>query len=286
MAAGPHQLVTDPTTDREVANKKHVADEIAAALASFEPAMPMGYIYGIDVRVFSSTFSIDRGRCRDGSNRYDMLKTGSHTIDINATGVGGLDTGAKEDGRWYYAFVIHGDSVGSPHVMVSANPFSPTLPTGYTRYRRVGSGLLRSGNNWMSAHQELFNAPIPLDGQANSSGGIGNPRWVFWSDDLADKQVLTGGAETVDTPIDLSAVVPTDAIGHMVQADIRATGQDAIIMRGGVERMRVLAGQQAIVNLEGGPGNFTPTIPPRLWYKNAAPGGSTDIFIYGYQEIL
>jgi hypothetical protein len=60
------------------------------------------------------------------------------TIDCSTTGANGLDTGSLANSTWYHVNVI-GKLDGTTALLASASFSSPTLPSGYTLKRRIGS---------------------------------------------------------------------------------------------------------------------------------------------------
>lgn len=59
------------------------------------------------------------------------------TAAITASGANGLDTGAEAANTWYYVYVIYNGTTVASLLSVSAT--TPTLPSGYTYYARVGA---------------------------------------------------------------------------------------------------------------------------------------------------
>lgn len=55
------------------------------------------------------------------------------------TNQGGLDTGNKANSTWYHCYAIHNPTSGISDAIFSTNATNPSLPTGYTKYKRVGS---------------------------------------------------------------------------------------------------------------------------------------------------
>jgi hypothetical protein len=72
-----------------------------------------------------------------------QLKT-AFTKSISAfvvgSGNGGLDTGSAIASRWYHVHLIQG-SAGTD-VLLSLSPTTPSMPTGFTKHRRIGSVFL------------------------------------------------------------------------------------------------------------------------------------------------
>lgn len=82
----------------------------------------------------------------------------TYTADLAVAGAGGLDTGAEAGDTWYYVYVIVGDDTGAVldstannqqppcwrrgarvNVLLSTSSTAPTVPSGFTRFRRVGA---------------------------------------------------------------------------------------------------------------------------------------------------
>ena len=86
-----------------------------------------------------------------------VLSSIAVTGDISASGANGLDTGAPANNTWYAAHVITNAAGTLTAFLYSLSPTAPTLPVGYTLFRRVGwvrrdgSGNLRQftcTGNW------------------------------------------------------------------------------------------------------------------------------------------
>jgi hypothetical protein len=59
---------------------------------------------------------------------------------------GGMDDGAAmANNTWYYVWLIRKDSDGSIDALISTSATSPTMPTGYTKKRRIRGVLLTNG---------------------------------------------------------------------------------------------------------------------------------------------
>lgn len=123
---------------------------------------PSGYLFGLTLSTAGSSqvFSIAAGMCMDSTNLSIMVlpaftKTavGGGTWVVG-TGNAVLDTGAYSTNTWYHVFVIQRLDTGLVDVLVSLSATSPTMPTNYTLFRRIGA--LRSGSvagQWVLFHQ-------------------------------------------------------------------------------------------------------------------------------------
>lgn len=67
-----------------------------------------------------------------------LLESINLTVDITASGVNGLDTGSEANNTWYSIWVIHNPTTATTAGLFSTSTASPTMPTGYTKKRRVG----------------------------------------------------------------------------------------------------------------------------------------------------
>src|SRR5262245_48463260 len=84
------------------------------------------------------------------ANRLLMSLTSGITKQLDAawavgTNQGGRDTGAIADGTWH-VFLIERTDTGVVDVLYSLSPTAPTLPTSYTKQRRIGSILREAGS--------------------------------------------------------------------------------------------------------------------------------------------
>jgi hypothetical protein len=65
---------------------------------------------------------------------------------VAGTGNGGLDAGTLANNTWYYAFIIKNPTSGAVDFLFSTSRTSPTLPTGFTKYRRIAGAVLTDGS--------------------------------------------------------------------------------------------------------------------------------------------
>lgn len=103
-----------------------------------------GVVRGLVVTVTGTGYqgTIQCSRCivegYDGG--VSMLKNVNLTFNAASVGANGLDTGAISAGNWYYLYIISdGTNISS---LVSLSSTAPTLPTGYSRFLRVGSAYV------------------------------------------------------------------------------------------------------------------------------------------------
>ena len=144
------------TTPLSIAQGGTGAATAAAALTALGPPT-RGYIDGLILSpngaAPTTTLDIAAGQARDSTDAatFDLTATTKKvdTAWAAGSGAGGLlDTGAIGGTAWYHVYLIEKDSDGSVDVGLDTSASTPSLPTGYSRFRRIGavktdgSGLL------------------------------------------------------------------------------------------------------------------------------------------------
>lgn len=108
--------------------------------------VPRGHIDGLTLTYNSTTLlSIAAGQCADSTGAR-LLSLSAFTKTLQASGSwtagsgnNGLDTGARAASTWYHVFVISDSTGATVDVLFSLSATAPTMPSGYTLFRRVGS---------------------------------------------------------------------------------------------------------------------------------------------------
>lgn len=124
-------------------------DPLEGAPLSVTPAVGLLRSYLAGLRISNNagapTTKIDVaiGACADDTNVLAMSVTAG-TIDTGTVGVNGLDTGVLTSNTWYHAFAI-AKVDGTTGLLGSASASSPSMPSGYTLKRRIGSFRTASG---------------------------------------------------------------------------------------------------------------------------------------------
>jgi hypothetical protein len=103
------------------------------------------YLAGLTLSTAGSsrTFGIAAGLATDSANTSMLSLASAYTKTTSAwalgTAVGALDTGTIANSTWYHAYLIQRPDTGVVDVLISLSATSPTLPTNYTLFRRIGS---------------------------------------------------------------------------------------------------------------------------------------------------
>ena len=102
-------------------------------------------------------------------------------LDANwtaGTNQGGLDTGTKANSTWYYCYAIYNPTTQASDFLFSASATSPTLPSGFTKVKYIGSILTNSSGNIILFKQVgnyfYFNNIYDASPSSPSSGAYSN----------------------------------------------------------------------------------------------------------------
>jgi hypothetical protein len=123
----------------------------------FQPPV-RGEIAGLRLSVQASpqtpTFTVQPGAATDSTASYSMTLPSVWTKTASAwaagSGVGSLDTGTIATATWYHVFLIMNPLSGAVDLLTSRSPNNPTLPAGFTLFRRIGSMFYSgTGPGWL-----------------------------------------------------------------------------------------------------------------------------------------
>lgn len=108
-------------------------------------------IYSIDDR---RKVEIGVGNCTSDDASMSIVVDSPITVDITASGVNGLDTGSESSDTWYYIYVIYNPTTDTTAGLLSVSSSSPTMPSGYTKKRRVGVARKNGDSNFIPFRTE------------------------------------------------------------------------------------------------------------------------------------
>lgn len=171
------------------ANKYYVSDGAGSGTWTAIPVVPFPnkHIAGLtwsNAADASNDITIATGTCRDSTNTEDITLSVAITKRIDASWAvgdnqGGFDTGSVLATGVYHLFLIKRTDTGVVDAIFSATLGTPTLPTNYTKFRRIGSIYRNSGVNSAVTVTELEgggiectrNTPVVDTGTACASTG-------------------------------------------------------------------------------------------------------------------
>jgi hypothetical protein len=112
-----------------------------------------GYIVSNDVTNPNTTLNISVGNCRDSTNSRNIPRTAGIIKNLFAVWAAGTNQGGRDvatapaaNETWHVHAILNGTS-GVTDVLLSKSATAPTLPSGYTHFRRVMSVVLDSSAN-------------------------------------------------------------------------------------------------------------------------------------------
>lgn len=176
-----------------------------------DPAVHRSYLAGLTLSTAgsSATFGIAAGVAVDSTNAGFMALASAYTKTTSAwvvgSGNGAMDTGSVANNTWYHVHLIKRVDTGVVDVLCSLSATSPTLPTNYTIFRRLGS--------------------MKTDGSAQWSRFIQKGDLFRWSTPMRDVTATNPGTSAVLAVIS----VPTNVIVEVSMACLLASVSNAAI---------------------------------------------------------
>lgn len=246
------------------------------ALESVLP-LPEGYVTGLAFNWQSASIvSLGSGRCRSAASDANIVATASVQADITVAGAGGLDTGAEAANTWYAVYVIAGPAIATA-ALLSTNFVAPTLPAGYTAFRRIGAVRNDAASDFR-----------PFD----CVGGGEDRRYQYNQVDRANLQFLTTGSAGAFTTVSAAAFVPPFSTRVIIAARLEpgAGVNDYVEIR--TTGSGLANGTSAVRLQTTGTGGFghlhaTTDVTQQLDYRVNA-GGVTlaTLAIYGFEDVI
>jgi hypothetical protein len=122
-------------------------------------AVVRGHLHGLTLSAAggTGTFTVALGQACDST--FTDLMTIATAMTKNTggfavgSGNGSLDTGTIAASTWYHVHVIKNQATGAVDVLVSLSATNPTLPSGFSLFRRIGSMRSDASNFWRAFSQ-------------------------------------------------------------------------------------------------------------------------------------
>lgn len=150
--------MTTPTTnmnwtDPTVGASNDTWGDLTNAIWDNMDAHAAGLLYGLTLSAAGSTatFGVAAGAASGMALASAFTKTTS-AWGVG-TGQGALDTGAITNSTWYHVWLIQRVDTLVVDVLVSLSATAPTMPTNYTRKRRIGSMKTDGSAQWVKFSQ-------------------------------------------------------------------------------------------------------------------------------------
>lgn len=111
---------------------------------------PPGFLFGFSTAPNGSNptteIDVQAGDCRDATNSVNQIMAAPYTISLAAfdeSGKGSLDTGSVGNNSYFIHIISGAGKATRP--LTSLSPTAPTMPSGYTHFRRIASIMRASG---------------------------------------------------------------------------------------------------------------------------------------------
>lgn len=127
-----------------------------------------------------------------------VITVASGTVNWATTGLNGLDTGAIAADTWYWAYALRNPSTGATGYIVSTNTSTPTLPSGFTQYRRLPYAFKTKE---LAAEIQVFHF--------RHTAGLVD---CWWGETRTDETLATDVLVS-EVTVDLSSTIPTGLNG-------------------------------------------------------------------------
>lgn len=155
-------------------------DTLYVALSA-SATLPLSIVDGLtlsnNVSDVNNDIDVASGKAVDSAGTENMVLASGLTKRLDAAwsvgnNQGGLDTGAEANSTWYHVFLIKRTDTGVVDVLFSTSATSPTMPTNYTKKRRIGSFRNDGSGNIIAFLQYgdtfLFKSPPALSADISS----------------------------------------------------------------------------------------------------------------------
>jgi len=220
------EVYTDPLRVRQAGDVRYL------------PLFAMAPLIGL-IATVPTTASVNV-KCKFAGLTDGTLYRGVKDIDLTAAfgtvGAGGLDTGAEAANTWYYGYIIQNPTTNALALILSTNANAPTLPSGYTFYRRVCTVRNNASSNLIVTKQ------------------VGN-RIYYTANQTA---FATGSAS--GSVIGLPNHMPPTAVMAIVKAQKGYSGQDSVMRIGPTATNNMFIEQEETALGSGGRVFSIPTI--------------------------
>jgi hypothetical protein len=139
--------------------------------------LPRSYLAGLTLSTpgSSGSFAVAAGMAVDSTNAVMMALASAITKTTSAygNGNGALDSGAIAASTWYHAHLIKNPTTQTVDALVSLSATAPTLPSGYTAFRRIGAMKTNASSQWILFHQDgdVFAWDTPVVDATGSNPG-------------------------------------------------------------------------------------------------------------------
>lgn len=157
------------------------------------------------------------------------------------TNQGGLDTGTKTANVFYHCFAIYNPTTKASDFLFSANPTSPTLPSGFTKKRKIASLRTNVSNNIRNGNYVFFSNSYSFEYQTKilffqdttSTTGttVDTECPAHTTAEIIANQSSSGDCSTLITTLDLNDEAPVHASYASISSAANYNGATTLFVR-------------------------------------------------------
>jgi hypothetical protein len=201
---------------------------------SYRPQRIGGYLFGLTLSNNATTpntkVDVAAGSCANDTG-VAMLDLSAGTIDCGTVGANGLDAGILANSTTYHVFAI-GKTDGTTALLASTSVSAPTMPTGYTLKRRIGS--------------------VITDGSAHVLAFVQNGDKFLWKASPRDVNAATLGATSTLYPLSVPTGLSVDAL---FRASATAAVNETIVIQSPLQNTLTASDTSSLYIVVGSSGN-------------------------------
>lgn len=255
LGAAPNAL----TSGNPVADKQYV-DTLSLSNGAIYP------IYGYDI-IFQSTSQVylNPGSTVDDSGSMNITLQSQISISLNTSGKNGLDTGTKSANAWYYLFGILNPTSSEVAGLLSSSYTSPTLPSGFTKKRFLGTVRTNSSSNIWSFGKRRYGACTETR---------------YFEQYNTSLLILSAGTATAYTDVDASSLIPPNS--HCGNFLLRSVSREAYLRMNGMTLDHIYMARDNSLYISC-PTDENQVVEYRV---NSGAGANLNISVFGYYEEL
>lgn len=144
--ASVHETNAETAADAAAQSAQDALDAVASVVAG---SLGQGAIFGLTLSNNGANptthIDVSVGQCRSSDNQVDLVLASGITKRLDAVWAAGTNNGGRDSAtalavsQSYHVFVIYDPTNDLTDVLFSQSPTAPTLPTNYTKFRRIGS---------------------------------------------------------------------------------------------------------------------------------------------------
>lgn len=225
--------------------------------------LPLGIVDGLvlsnNVSDANNDIDIAAGKAVDGGGTENIVLSLAITKRLDAawtvgTNQGGLDTGAKANSTFYHVWLIKRIDTGVVDVLFSTSATAPTMPTSYTKKRRIGAVRTDGSGNILAFSQfgdEFLLSSLVADVNAETASATAGLKTLTVPTGLKVGAILSLRSSYVSSGTFILVTSPDQADQAASATACTATVQSAATANGSMMNVRTNTSGQVRLRSSG-----------------------------------